>query len=153
MEINGKIGKTTLIRCRAWYRQANYLHMAHLIFSPLTFILPHFFPSQPPRSLSFNCFWFIPKHPVINLVQSPNTPPLHPIMCPKPVGSNTSWSVKFVPQSSFVDIQMSLFTHCLTLWESCGPSLLKETMLLRALLNQVLKMCRAGVHNISVHVF
>jgi len=87
------------------------------------------FPTQPPRYLSLICFWFLPK-PSCNKTcatvkcSSPQTYKLFGV--PKQLGNSTSQSVRFVPRSSFVDVQMNLFTYSLTLGKFCHPSLLEK---------------------------
>lgn len=57
------------------------------LLSPFPSLLPCFFLPKPPWSIPFPTFDPSPKHLIVRcLVQSPNAPPLHPIM--SPIGSN-----------------------------------------------------------------
>jgi len=58
-----------------------------LFLSPYPSIFLHLFLPKSPSSIPLPTFGFSPNHPVISLVQSQTALPLHPIMCPTPLGS------------------------------------------------------------------
>ena len=63
---------------------------ACLLTTSSSSIFPHFFLPKLPWPFSFPVFGFSSKTPIINLVQSQNTLPLHRVVCPTPPGSAPS---------------------------------------------------------------
>lgn len=95
MEFSKKIEQTALISCRAWPHQHGdqSLFTCNCPFlSSYDSIFTYMFLPKSPRSTIFSVFGSSPTEPRISPVHSPNAGPLHPIMCPIPLGSNSHWS-------------------------------------------------------------
>lgn len=97
MEFSKKIEQTALIRCRAWPHQhtdQSSFTCNQPFLSPYHSIFMHTFLPKSPRYTTFSAFGSSCRDPRISPVHSQNADPLHPIMCPIALGSNSHWSKK-----------------------------------------------------------
>lgn len=88
-EFQKKMGQTVVGRAGPGQASVltSQLYVGLALSIPLPLYFPHSFPPRSPSSFPLPAFGSSPKHPAISLMQSQTALPLHPIMCPAPLGS------------------------------------------------------------------